>query len=451
MDRVRSQALLALSVSVTLGTSVPAFAQRTTGAISGTVMDSTNAVLPGTTVTAVCADTNLTRSTVTDSQGSFNFPELPVCVYHVRAELQGFKIIARDAPVTPNAVAKTDFKLEVGTVSETVTVEAVSPLIEFSDKLNNRIEAKRIEEIPLSGRDFNSLLNVMPGVQHRPGGGFQGLNISGARTSSNNFMIDGISNNDRYYGDSVLSQTAIIGIPATLVPTDAIGDFTVQQTPSAEFGVKGGAAINVVMKSGGNVPHGTGYYFRHDDWTDKPNFFDVRAAQKLGKDASPTPIKNQQYGGTFGGPIQKDKTFFFGYYEGQRLNVTTPYDVHVPTDAQVTSARSRIAAAGLAPSPIGENLLKFYPTDPTGTSHILGATIANMNTFSVKFDHQLNANNLVNERVFYGRSFQSAPAGNTGEIVPPASIGPIDMFNSVTDPTGVGLFGAVWNRTISNH
>ncbi|HMD33911.1 MAG TPA: TonB-dependent receptor, partial [Vicinamibacterales bacterium] len=413
-------------------------------------MDSTNAVLPGTTVTAVCADTNLTRSTVTDSQGSFNFPELPVCVYHVRAELQGFKIIARDAPVTPNAVAKTDFKLEVGTVSETVTVEAVSPLIEFSDKLNNRIEAKRIEEIPLSGRDFNSLLNVMPGVQHRPGGGFQGLNISGARTSSNNFMIDGISNNDRYYGDSVLSQTAIIGIPATLVPMDAIGDFTVQQTPSAEFGVKGGAAINVVMKSGGNIVHGTGYYFRHDDWTDKPNFFDIRAAQKAGKDADPTPIKNQQYGGTFGGPIQKDKTFFFGYYEGQRLNVTTPYDVHVPTDAQVTSARSRIAAAGLAPSPIGENLLKFYPTDPTGTSHILGATIANMNTFSVKFDHQLNANNLVNERVFYGRSFQSAPAGNTGEIVPPASIGPIDMFNSVTDPTAVGLFGAVWNSTLSN-
>ena len=121
-------------------------------------------------------------------------------------------------------------------------------------------------------------------------------------------------------------------MPATLVPTDAIGDFTVQQTPSAEFGVKGGAAINVVMKSGGNTPHGTGYYFRHDDWTDTPNFFDVRAAQKLGKDASPTPIKNQQYGGTFGGPIKKDKTFFFGYYEGQRLAVSSPYDVHVPTD-----------------------------------------------------------------------------------------------------------------------
>jgi hypothetical protein len=232
------------------------------------------------------------------------------------------------------------------------------------------------------------------------------------------------------------------------VPTDAIGDFTVQQTPSAEFGVKGGAAINVVMKSGGNTPHGTGYYFRHDDWTDKPNFFDVRAAQKLGKDASPTPIKNQQYGGTFGGPIKKDKAFFFGYYEGQRLAVSTPYDVHVPTDGQIATARSRIAAAGLQTNPIGENLIKFYPTDPTGTLHVAAPTVANMSTFSVKVDHNLNPSNLINERVFYGRSYQSAPAGNSGEIVPPN--GPVDMFNSVTDPTQVALTGVVWNSTLSN-
>ena len=428
----------------------PAWAQRTTGDISGTVMDSTGAVLPGVTVTAVCTDTNLTRTVVTDAQGAYRVPELPGCLYRVTAELAGFKSIARDAPVSANAVAKTDFRLEVGTVSETVTVEGVSPLVEFSDKLNNRVDSQRIMEMPLSGRDFNSLLNVMPGVQHRPGGGFQGVTISGARTTSNNFMIDGISNNDRYYGDTVLNQTAIIGIPATLVPMDAIGELTVQQTPSAEFGVKGGAAINIVMKSGGNVAHGTGYYFRHDDWTDKPNFFDIRAAQRLGKEADPTPIKNQQYGGTFGGPIKKDKAFFFGYYEGQRLAVTTPYDVHVPTAAQITTARARIASAGLQTSSIGENLIKFYPTDPTGTLHVNGTTIANMNTFSAKVDHQVNPSNLINERVFYGRSFQSAPAGNSGEIVPPSSVGPVDMFNSKTDPTLAALTGVVWNSSISN-
>jgi hypothetical protein len=440
--------VLVLLLVAVLATTHAAFAQRTSGGISGTITDSTGGVLPGVNVTATCTETNQPRSVISDTQGGFTFPELPVCLYRVTAELPGFKTVARDAPVVANGVAKVDFRLEVGTQSETITVEASSAVVEFSDKLNNRVDSRRIEAMPLSGRDFNSLLNVMPGVQHRPGGGFQGVNISGARTSSNNFMIDGISNNDRYYGDTVLNQTAIIGIPATLVPMDAIGDFTVQQTPSAEFGVKGGAAINVVMKSGGNIMHGTGYYFRHDDWTDEPNFFDLRAAQRLSKEADPTPIKNQQYGGTFGGPLKKDKAFFFGYYEGQRLAVSTPYDVHVPTAIQISQARARIAVAGLQPSPIGENLLKYYPTDPSGTLNVAGTTVANMNTFSVKIDHQLNANNLINERVFYGRSYQSAPAGNSGEIVPPN--GPVDMFNSVTDPTLAALTGVVWNSTLSN-
>jgi len=425
-----------------LATTHAAFAQRTTGGISGTITDSTGGVLPGANVTATCTETNQARTAITDTQGGFVFPELPVCLYRVNAELPGFKTVTRDAPVVANGVAKVDFKLEVGTQSETITVEASSAVVEFSDKLNNRVDSKRIEAMPLSGRDFNSLLNITPGVQHNPGGGFQAVNVSGARTSSNNFMIDGISNNDRYYGDTVLNSPGVVGVPATLVPTDAIGDFTVQQTPSAEFGVKGGAAINVVMKSGGNVPHGTGYYFRHDDWTDSPNFF----VKRQGGDT--TPVKNVQYGGTFGGPIQKDKTFIFGYYEGQRLAVTSPYVVHVPTDIQIAQARARIATAGLTPNPIGENLLKFYPTDPSGNLNVNAPNISNMNTFSVKFDHQLNASNLLNERVFWGSNFQSAPAGNSGEIIPPN--GPIDLFNSVGDPTTAALVGVVWNSTLSN-
>ncbi len=435
---------LSFGIALLLLAAPAAHAQKTTGDITGTVSDSTNALLPGATITAVCADTNLTRTAISDSSGGFRIAELPVCTYRVTAELQGFKSVSRETPLNANAVAKVDFKLEVGAMSETVTVEGVSPVIEFSDKLNSRVDSARIESIPLSGRDFNSLLNVTPGVQHNPGGGFQGVNVSGARTSSNNYMIDGISNNDRYYGDSVMNQTGVIGVPATLVPMDAIGDFTVQQTPSAEFGVKGGAAINVVMKSGGNQVHGTGYYFRHDDWTDSPNFF----VKRTGGDT--TPVKNQQYGGTFGGPLQKDKTFYFGYYEGQRLAVISPYVVKVPTPTEVSAARARIAAAGLTVNPIGENLLKYYPTDPTGNLNVNAPNISNMNTFSVKIDRQINSKNLVNGRVFWGRSFQSAPAGNSGEIIPPSSVGPNDMFNSVTDPTTAALFGVVWNSTISN-
>ena len=418
----------------------PALAQKTTGDLIGSVTDSTGGVLPGVTVTAVCTDTNLTRGTTTDAQGGFSLPELPICVYKVTAELPGFKTTTRETQVAVNTVVKADFRLEVGTQSETVTVTGASPVVEFSDKLNNYVDKQRIDQIPLSGRDFNSLLGVTPGVQRDPGGGFLAVSISGARHTSNNYMIDGISNNDRYYGDSVLNQTGVVGVPATLVPMDAIAEFTVQQTPSAEFGVKGGGAINVVMKSGTNQVHGTAYYFRHDDWTDEPNYF----VKKSGGDK--TPVRNQQYGGTFGGPIQKDKTFFFGYYEGQRLNVTSPYDAQVPTPAQIAGARARIASAGLTTNAIGEALLKYYPVDPSGNLTVNSANVANMNTFSVKIDHQLNPGNLVNGRFFFGNSFQSAPAV-VGELTP--ANGPVDMFNSVTDPTRVALAGLVWNSTIS--
>src|SRR5262249_3643631 len=209
---------------------------------------------------------------------------------------------------------------------------------------------------------------------------------------SNNYMIDGISNNDRYYGDSVLNQTGVVGVPATLVPMDAIAEFTAQQTPSAEYGVKGGGAINVVMKSGTNQMHGTGYYCRHDDWPDSPNYFVKKAAEAAGQTPESTPVKNQQYGGTFGGPLVKDKTFFFGYYEGQRLAVISPYQAAIPKPSEISLARSRIATAGLTTSPIGENLLKYYPTDPSGLLTVNAANLANMNTFAVKADHQRNTN-----------------------------------------------------------
>src|SRR5262245_50080876 len=446
--RHRRYPALIVCFAAALSFSTAALAQRTSGDISGTVTDNTGGVLPGATVTALCTDTSFTRTAVSDAIGGYRLAELPLCLYKVTAELAGFKTVTRDAQVFANALAKADFALEVGVQTETITVQGVSPLIEFSDELNSRIDNKRAEEIPLSGRDFNSLLNMIPGVQHRPGGGFQGVNASGARTSSNNFMIDGISNNDRYYGDSVLNQTGVVGVPATLVPMDAIGDFTVQQTPSAEFGVKGGAAINVVMKSGTNAMHGTGYYFRHDDWTDSPNYFVKRAADAAGTSADPTPTKNQQYGGTFGGPLRRDKTFYFGYYEGQRLAVTSPYNVHVPTQAQINEARSRIAAAGMQTNSIGENLLKYYPTDPSGNITVNAPNVSNMNTFSIKVDHNINPSNLINGRVFYGRNYQSAPAGNSGEIIAPNQ--PVDLFNSVTDPTVASLAGFVWNSTLSD-
>jgi TonB dependent receptor len=291
-------------------------------------------------------------------------------------------------------------------------------------------------------------------VQRAPGGGFLAVNISGQRRTANNYMVDGISNNDRYYGDSALNQTGVVGIPATLVPMDAIAEFTVQQTPSAEFGTKGGAAINVVMKSGTNTLHGSAHLFYADDFANSANFF-TKSTGPEGCTGSAcgekTPFENKQFGATLGGPIVKDKTFFFAYYEGQRLSVISPYTAPVPTPGEIAQARARIAAAGLRPSPIGENLLEFYPTDPSGEVSVRAPTEADMDTFSLKLDHRVNRSNQLSLRYFYGTSDQSAPA-TVGELVPPDSSGlQPDAFNSVAKPSRVHLAGLTWTSTFANN
>jgi outer membrane receptor protein involved in Fe transport len=423
---------------LTLAFAPLAIAQRISGEITGTVLDENSAGVPGASVTATCPATGHVRSSVSSETGSYRLSDLPVCVYKVAVTMQGFKTTNREVQVAVSTTTKADFRLSVGQRTEEVTVEGVSPIVEFSDKLNSYVDQDRINEMPLNGRDFNALLSTVPGVQRAPGGGFLSINISGQRNTSNNFMIDGISNNDRYYGGIAMGETGVVGLIATVVPSDAIQEFTVQQTPGAEFGVKGGAAINVVMKSGTNQFHGSGYYFRHDDWMDAKNYF----TEKAGGDKP--PLQNQQFGGTFGGPLIKDKTFFFGYYEGQRIEVGTPYRAFVPTPDQISEARGRIAAAGLSTSPAGENLLGFYPTSPDGELALSTPLLGSSNNFSLKLDHRLNDANQLSLRGMYGRSHQSV----YGYSIAPAEPNPQDMFNSVTDPR-VWLVGGTWTSTLA--
>lgn len=409
------------------------FAQKITGDISGAVKDSKQAVVAKAKVTAVNKATKLTRSVETNSSGEYRIAELPVGVYAVTVSEPGFKTTVADVQVQVSTITDADFVLEIGETSETITVEGSAPLIELSDsKLNNYVDEKRISDLPLNGRDFNSLLGITPGVQRAPGGGFLAVNITGARRTANNYMVDGISNNDRYYGDSVLNQTGVVGIPATLVPMEAIQEFVVQQTPGAEFGVKGGAAINVVLKSGTNEFHGGGQWFRHTDATDARNFF----ASDI------TPLRNQQYGAHAGGPIWKDRTFFFGYYEGQRFATLAPFSANVPTPQEVATAK------GLVPNPNrgGLALLGFYPTSPSGKVNVAIPNSAEMDSFSVKIDHHVGERHLIVGRYVFGDSLQSAPAF-VGTLAPPPP-NPPDMFNSVA-PSRAQLLGLSWTWTLS--
>src|SRR5258707_2431669 len=352
---------ISLSISCTLTflllCAMSVSAQRTTGDISGTVMDQSGAAVGGAAISAVCPDTNQTRVVTSGGGGEYRLSDMAVCIYKVSVSSQGFKTTVRNVTVTLAQETKADFRLEVGKTTETITVEAAGPLVEFtSGELNNEVDTKSIVDLPTEGRDFKSILALTPGVQRTPGGGFLDVSVSGQRTTTNNYMIDGMPNNDRFYSSEVVGQHGVLGIPAAVLGNDSISEYTVQQRPSAENGVKGGAAINVTLKSGTNDFHGTAFYFGDYDWLNAKNYF-----SKIN-----LPYHNHNYGGTVGGPIVKNRTFFFFAYEGQRNIALEPYDLLIPTQHDLFNALSDFADPTINPNnlplnPAGLNLLKFYP------------------------------------------------------------------------------------------
>jgi hypothetical protein len=186
------------------------------------------------------------------------------------------------------------------------------------------VDSQKIENVPINGRDFNSLLAITPGVQRDPGGGFLAVSINGARTTSNNYFIDGLYNNDRYYGDSAINQTGILGIPAVTFPPDAIEELSVQETPSAEFGVKGGSPILLNMKSGSNAWHGGATWVNHSGIGDADNYFANHNSDNCQGpgECRPTPIHNNQFHANIGGPIIKDKAFFFCFMKASATSLS---------------------------------------------------------------------------------------------------------------------------------
>ncbi len=440
-------------------------AQITTGEITGTVTDQSGAAVAGATISAVCPDTNQTRSVTSGSAGEYHLSGMAICVYKVSVSLQGFKTTARDVTVTVAQLTKADFRLQVGERNETVEVEAATPLVDFSTGVNNEVDTKSIVDLPTEGRDFKSILALTPGVQRTPGGGFLDVSVSGQRTTTNNYMIDGMPNNDRFYGSEVVGQPGVLGIPASVLGNDSISEYTVQQLPSAENGVKGGAAVNVNLKSGTNSFHGTAFYFGDYDWLNAKNYFS----------STKTAYHNHNYGGTVGGPIVKDRTFFFFTYEGQRNNSVEPYSVNIPTLGDLAAAQADFASATTNPNHLpmntaGLNMLKFYPcsdgaggfvscvpTPTTATSLVstggFKQTISSPNTdkmgsYIIRVDHKMNDKMNISGRYMFADSTQSAPLG--GYTLPPAPGSGLkpDAFNSIA-PTRVQLAGATWAYSLS--
>lgn len=434
-------------VGVVLTVSLSAFAQKITGDISGTVTDASGAVLANVTVTAQNKGTGVSRTAETSASGSYRIPELPPGDYKVTASAGGFKTSTRDASVSVGAVTPSDFALQIGQRNEIVEVQGAAPLVELSANNNNYVDSAKIESVPLNGRDFNSLLAITPGVQRAPGGGFLAVSINGSRTTSNNYFIDGLYNNDRYYGDSAIGQTGVVGIPAIIFPPEAIEELAVQETPSSEFGVKGGAPILLSMKSGTNGFHGYANWVNHSGFGDAANYFTKHSGCPTADSCHAAPIHNNQFGAGVGGPIVKDKTFFFVYYEAQRYVASAVSSRIVPTPAQIQNARDDIALNGLTVDPAGDALLGFFPTDPTGVLTANTPTTAKADSFAVKIDQHIGQNHAISGKYIFGDSFQSAPAFAG---LPAGGNNPANLFNSVA-PSRAQMGGLSWTWNMGSN
>jgi len=323
-----------LRLCLFVGAAVTVNAQVDTATIVGTVQDATGAVVPASTVTATEVNTNIKTSTRADAAGNYVITALKVGTYAVAVEAQGFKKETRSGVVLQvQDRLRIDFTLQVGSVNEAVNVEEAIPVVQTeTSALGDVVTSQQVTDLPLNGRDFTQLATLTTGVikitessgsingatsqsNGNAGGAFA---VNGTRGNLNNFMLDGIDNNSNDNAGNIL-QTNV----------DAIQEFRIQTSGySAEFGRSGGAVINATIKSGTNQFHGTAFDFLRNDVLDARNFFEPAGAAKA-------PFRQNQFGGTLGGPIKKNKTFFFMDYQGTRAGTSQPDIVSVPSLAEI--------------------------------------------------------------------------------------------------------------------
>jgi len=426
-------------------------AQTYQGRILGLVTDPTGAVVPGAQVTVRNLATGVGRTLSTNQAGEYVVADLDPGTYAVSIQAAGFRTGRADSVVLQvSRDARVNMALQPGSADQTIEVHGEQGLVDTVDStLNGVLENKAINELPLQGRDFQNLLPLHPGVQRTPGGGFQSITSNGNRPDENNFFIDGAVDNDVYYGESVLNEAGIQGTPASFLPLDAIEEFNTQESPTAEYGEKPGVVMNLGIKSGTNKVHGTGYYFTRNSAVDARNFFDPL----------PNPVSDlimHQFGASIGGPIKKDKWFYFLNYEGIRDKVGNPGVYDSPVTVSLAS-RANELPSGFAPenysvvdaiaacqphcNPLSLQLAKLFlpnpgftlkQSDPAAINFDFDNTNRGDNLIA-KTDFHLNEKNVFSARYFYGNS----------DLIEEDTIPLRPEWRSTTSPT-TQVFGVSW-------
>jgi hypothetical protein len=436
-----------------------ASAQSFRGAIRGDVTDAHALHVAGAKVVARNLGTSETREITADEEGTFRFLELAAGDYEVSAVAPGFEeTVAPKIRVEVGVDTVVNLTLaKVKTQSESVEVVESVPLVEVaSTTLSQVVDRQLVQELPLNGRDFGKLVALTPGVTVEGSGvagtekGFGQFNIDGNRDRSNNYNLDGTDNNDPFFNNSALNQVGITGAPATLLPLDAIQEFNIQAQFGSEYGRNSGSVVNIVTRSGTNELHGSLYEFNRNSFFDARNYFN----SKFQSDGAPnpqSPFNNNNFGGSLGGPILKDKIFFFFAYEGQRERVGSDFALTVPSAAEIAEAQSVAVSTtvpGAAVPAVNPALIKITSLFPTSDSNSLSYSVRDTNNgdnLIGKVDYRLNQNNSLSARYAFGQSNQAFPLGSLGGY---GSGSRLASFEQIS-PTRVQVVSVNWLTTFS--
>ncbi len=445
-------------------------AQQITGSIRGAVVDPSGAVVQSAAVSAQQTETGLTRTAITDRDGAYVLVELPIGHYQIRAEAKGYqKYLQEGISLDVNQTATVNVHLKLGAETQQVEVKADAQLVQSTvSSLGQTVMEREILDLPLDGRNFSQLGTLQPGVVPlTPGllqaGGparqNQAYSVNGQRPESNNFLIDGADNVSAVDGGFVLKP-----------PIDGIVEFRIlTHNANAEFGRNTGSTTNIITRGGTNSFHGAVWEFLRNDVMDASDAF-MRSVQ---------PLKQNQFGATFGGPIIRDKTFFFGYYEGFRNRQGESVPATVPSQAErggdfgeLCTATSSFDPSGICGNPAGQltffgkkvpfnqmtlftpidpvatNVTPFFPLPNQGANGFIGTETLSENTdqFGVKLDHYLSHKDTLNFRYMYSSGPTTDPLSPAGANVPGFPVGEYDRAQNfvaqethIFSPTIIGV------------
>jgi carboxypeptidase family protein len=428
--------LLGAAVGVLLF-SFSLFSQGNAGRILGTITDQTGGVISGATVSIIDKDRGVARTLTTDDAGEYNAPTLIPGTYTVRVESKGFKTMERqNILLEVGKEVRVDLTVQPGEQVQTVTVTEAVPLVETTNAtLGGTLNNAQIQDLPLNGRNYQYLLSLRPGVMVQPGGGPWTQSTNNIRPDESAWMVDGVMNASFYDARPVTGASSFITDGATILPIDAIQEFNLEENPKAEYGWKPGAVVNVGIRSGTNTLHGAAYAFGRDNSFDARNIFNPgpdgsgncvsNPALPAACDKLPTQLK--QFGGVVGGPIKKDKLFFFAGYEGMRSFIGNAFAATVPATGSGTGAKKSMVDAIMAlqtksvpVSPVSLALFGCPSGTLTAASTCTGGLIQNASATSTnylstfpntntsnngiaKIDYRINSKHMINGMLWIGR------------------------------------------------